>query len=141
MLSGFASWLLHTVAQFCDPIVMQVLSTAKSCLSRLSLVCQSTPPPSLQALGEMLLDNTNENVIFVIASTRRMAPNSSGLVIGVHGVTIQNSGIKKKNRFRPRSNLDRLDGQPIQIRQKKTKKRPCKLFRLIKFGLQEYKIC
>jgi hypothetical protein len=64
MLAWFASWLLHTVAQFLDPIVTQVLSTAKSCLSRLSLVCQSNLPPSLQALGEMLLDNINENVVF-----------------------------------------------------------------------------
>jgi hypothetical protein len=108
-------------AQFLDPIVMQVLSTAKSCLSRLSLVCQSNLPPSLQALGEMLLNNTNENVFFLIASARRMATISSGLVIGVHGVTIQNSGIKKK-KFRLRSNLDRLASQPIQIRPKKTKR-------------------
>jgi hypothetical protein len=94
MLAGFASWLLHMVAQFLDPIVTQVLSTAQSCLSILSLVCQSDLPPSLQALGEMLLNDTNKNVIFVIASTRRTATNSSGLVIGVHGITIQNSGIK-----------------------------------------------
>ncbi len=62
MLAGFASWLLHTVAQFLDLIVTQVLSKAKSCLSRLSLVFQSNLPPSLQALGEMLLNDTNENL-------------------------------------------------------------------------------
>jgi hypothetical protein len=94
MLARFASWLLHTVAQFLDPIVTQVFSTAKSCLSRLSLVCQSNLPPSLQTLGEMLLNDTNENVVFVIASARRTATNSLGLVIGIHGVTMQNSGIK-----------------------------------------------
>jgi hypothetical protein len=91
MLAGFASWLFHTVAQFFDPIGMQVLSTVKSCLSGLSLVCHSDPPPSLQALGEILLNKTNENVVFVIASAWRTAMNSSGLVIGVHGVRIKKS--------------------------------------------------
>jgi hypothetical protein len=89
MLTRFASWLLHMVAQFLDPIIGQVLSTAKSCLSRLSLVCHSNLPPSLQALGELRLDDINEDVIFVIASTQRTATMSYlGLVIGVHGVMI-----------------------------------------------------
>jgi hypothetical protein len=94
MFASFASWLLKTVLQFLDPIITQVLSPAKSCLSRHSLVCQSDLHLSLQALGEMLLNKINKNVVFVSASARRTVTNSSGLFISIQGVRIQNSGIK-----------------------------------------------
>jgi hypothetical protein len=49
----------------------------------------ATPPPSLQALGEILFDSIDEDVIFVIGNTPRASDTTYlGLDIGVHGARI-----------------------------------------------------
>ena len=77
--------LLHVVAELPVPIVPKVLPPTKSRLHRLLLICKSNPPPSLQALGEILFNNTYEDVVSVAGNTpRASATTSSGLAIGVH---------------------------------------------------------
>jgi hypothetical protein len=73
-------------------------------------------------MGEMPLNDINEDVIFIVGHTpRASSPTSSGLAFGVHGrspnLDPNLDGVK---------NLDWLAGQPIQIFHKNTKKRPCK---------------
>ena len=49
----------------------------------------SDPPPSLQALGEILFDDIDEDVISVVGNTYRASDTTySGLAIGVHGARI-----------------------------------------------------
>jgi hypothetical protein len=46
----------------------------------------SNPPPSLQALGEILFDDIDEDVISVVGNTYRASDTTySGLAIGVYG--------------------------------------------------------
>jgi hypothetical protein len=71
-------------------VVPKVLPPTKNCLHRLSLIRQSGPPPTLQALGEILFDAINEDVISVVGdASRASATNSFGLAISVHGARIR----------------------------------------------------
>jgi hypothetical protein len=54
------------------------------------LIWKSDPPPSLQALGEILFYNIDEDVVSVVGNTpRASATTSSGLATGVHGARIR----------------------------------------------------
>jgi hypothetical protein len=61
--TGLTCWLLHAVAEFFVPVLSKVLPLAKSSLTRLFLVLSSDLPPCLQALGEQLLDNVDDDVV------------------------------------------------------------------------------
>jgi hypothetical protein len=79
----------------------------KNCLHRLSLIHKSDRPPSLQALGEIQLDNLDEDVVSVVGDApRASATTSSGLAFGVHRARIRRKEIRKSG------NLD-LEGQKI----------------------------
>jgi hypothetical protein len=87
--TGLTFRLLHAVAELPVPVVPKVLPPTKSRLHRLTLICNSNLPPSLQTLGEIQLYNTDEDVISVIGSADRSSGTlSPGLVIGKY------SGIK-----------------------------------------------
>jgi hypothetical protein len=65
------------------------LSQAQSVRHDLLWLGHSDPPPSLQALGEILFDDVDEDVIFVVGNTYRASDTTySGLTIGVHGARI-----------------------------------------------------
>jgi hypothetical protein len=107
--TGLTGRLLHAVAELLVPILPKVLPSAKIELVRLSLILKSDHIPSLQTLGEIPLDNLDEDVIFVIRGANRASGTTSpGLAIGVHGARISWKII-----FWTRLNLDRLAGQPI----------------------------
>jgi len=79
----------------------------KNCLHRLSLIRKSDCSPSLQALGEILLNNLNDDFVSVVGDApRASATASSGLAIGIHGTRIRWKEIWKSG------NLD-LEGQQI----------------------------
>ena len=69
--------LLHSVAKLLVPVVPKVLPLAKSRLKRLSLICKGNLSPCLLALGEMPLDDLNEDVIFVIGYTTNVSATTS----------------------------------------------------------------
>ncbi len=74
------------VAELLVLTVPYVLPLAKILLTRLSLLYFSYSPPSLQAPGEVPLNNIDENFIFVVAhATSASTMNFLGLVIGIHG--------------------------------------------------------
>ena len=78
-----------------------------NCLHRLSLIRKSDRPPLLQALGEIQLDNLDEDVVSVVwDAPRASATTSSGLAIDVHGARIRWKEIWKSG------NLD-LEGEKI----------------------------
>ena len=83
--TGLTCRLMHAVAELPVPFVSKVLPPTKSRLHRLSLIRNSDLPPSLQVLGEIQLDNTDEDVVSVIGSANRTSGATSPcLVIGVH---------------------------------------------------------
>jgi hypothetical protein len=55
--TGLTCRLLHAVAELLVPVVPKVLPPTKKCLHKISLIRKSDRPPSLQALGEIQLDN------------------------------------------------------------------------------------
>jgi hypothetical protein len=64
---------------------LKVLPLTKNCFHRLSLICKSNLPPSLQAL-----DDIDEDVVSVVGNApRASATTSSGLAIGIHGARIR----------------------------------------------------
>jgi hypothetical protein len=88
--TGLTCWLLHAVAEFFDAVLLKVLPSAKSSLARLSLVFSSNLPPCLQALGEQLLNDVDDDVVFVVGD----APSASkltflGLDISIHDLNMQ----------------------------------------------------
>jgi hypothetical protein len=69
---------------------LKVLPLTKNRFHRLSLICKSNLPPSLQALGGIQLDDIDEDVISVVGNApRASATTSSGLAIGIHGARIR----------------------------------------------------
>ncbi len=77
------------VAELLVPFLPKVLPSAKSKLVRLYLILESDRIPSLQALGEIPLNNLNEDVVFVIRGAEGASGMTSpGLAIGVHGTRI-----------------------------------------------------
>jgi hypothetical protein len=87
--TGLTCRLLHAVAELFVPVVPKVLPPTKNCLHRLSLIRSSDHPPSLQALGEIQLDNLDEDVVFVIRGANgESGTTSPSLAIGVHGARI-----------------------------------------------------
>jgi hypothetical protein len=73
-----------------DPVLLKVLPLAKSSLVRHSLVFSSNLPPCLQALGEQLLNNVDDDVIFVFGDAPSASNTTSlGLAISVHDLNMQ----------------------------------------------------
>jgi hypothetical protein len=88
--TGLTCQLLHVGAEFFVPILSKVLPLAKSSLARLSLVLSSDLPPCHQALGEHLLDDVDDDVVFVVGDAPSMSDTTSlGLAIGVHDLNMQ----------------------------------------------------
>jgi hypothetical protein len=84
--TGLTCWLLHAVAELLVPVFPKVLPSAKSQLIRLHLILSGDCIPSLQALGEIPLNNLDEDVVFVIRGPKGASgTTSSGLATGVHG--------------------------------------------------------
>ena len=75
-VAWFPSRLLHVLAQFFDPIVTNILPTAKNRFVGLSLVLKSDLPPALQALGEKPLNDIDEDVVLVVADASRASATS-----------------------------------------------------------------
>jgi hypothetical protein len=83
--TGLTCQLLHAVAELLVPVLPKVLPSAKRKLVRLSLILKSDCIPSLQALGEIPLDNLDEDVVFVIRGAK-----------GASGTTTSHPWLKNK---------------------------------------------